>query len=123
MTAIPGAPGLGTAGREAYAEAEAVLVEAGRPPMRAALRRYARAVDAAEAAWRDWRRAKRSTVDGRHGGMHPALRAAQAAELDAAKFAERLGLDFEAPRRPVGRPPGSVSAPDRKTPPPRITRR
>jgi seryl-tRNA synthetase len=43
---------------------------------------------------------------------------------DHVDLGERIGLDFEAPKRPVGRPPGSTNRPESKPQaPPRVTRR
>jgi P27 family predicted phage terminase small subunit len=120
---------LTRAGRAAWREAEATLVELGEDPAlsRGALERYAFAV----AAWRElearWFEAGRpaTSTGGSTGSVevpHPLVAMIAQARGHAATLADRLGLDPQARRRlsrraGAGRPAGAASALDRSAPP------
>lgn len=79
--------------------------------------RFARAVDLADKARREWKRMGEPLMSENPNGangVHPILKVIQDAERDAARFAQRLRLDVEsAVRRPVGHPVGRGQSPDR----------
>jgi P27 family predicted phage terminase small subunit len=120
---------LTPAGRRAWREAEATLVELGEDPALSAgaLDRYAFAVS----AWRElearWLEAGRpaTALGGSTGTVevpHPLVAQLATAREHAASLADRLGLDPQARRRlsrraGAGRPAGAASAPDRAAPP------
>jgi hypothetical protein len=86
--------------------------------------RFARAVDLADKARREWKRLGEPLMSENPNGangVHPILKVIQDAERDAARFAQRLRLDVESTvKRPVGRPVGASSAPDRPAGPSRV---
>jgi hypothetical protein len=53
--------------------------------------------------------------------VHPAVGAWLRAERAAIEFGKAVGAEEDHSKRPMGRPTGAASAPDRRTPP-RITR-
>lgn len=93
------------------------------PSDRHALERYVRAVDLARSAWAEISDDE-LLVPGSKGQQvaHPMIAVALAAERDAARFGQDLGLERAAPVRRPGRPFGALSAPDRKAAgePPRL---
>lgn len=79
-----------------------------------AVERYVRAVELARHAWRKVPKARKTT----RGSMgqqvaHPMIAVAQKADAEAMRFGQALGLEPLPAARPVGRPRGAVSAPDR----------
>lgn len=79
-----------------------------------AIERYVRSVELARTAWRKVPRTQKTT----RGSMgqqvaHPMIAVAQKADAEAMRFGQALGLEPLPAARPVGRPRGAVSAPDR----------
>jgi P27 family predicted phage terminase small subunit len=104
----------------------AALRKAERDPreLRVTLERYIRVMDVARRA-RAQVEAEGLTVPGANGAQvaHPLLRIALAAERDALKLGQALGIEPQpAARNAGGRPRGSASAPDRaaKAAPPKL---
>jgi len=120
---------LTPAGRAAWREARATLVELGEPPelSAGALDRYAFAVAAWRELERQWFEQGRpaTSLGGSTGSVevpHPLVAQVAQAREHAASLADRLGLDPQSRRRlsrrvaGAGRPPGAASAPDRAAP-------
>ena len=120
---------LTPAGRAAWREASATLVELGDDPALSAgaLDRYAFAVSAWRELERQWLEAGRpaTSVGGSTGVVevpHPLVAMVERAREHAAALGDRLGLDPQARRRlsrraSAGRPAGAASAADRAAPP------
>jgi len=94
------------------------------PRFSAAVDRYVNAVEVADAARQEWERLQRpfSTIGSQGQEVeHPLIRTMDRLDRAAAAFGAVLGLDPAAEKKIAGgqrgRPPGAVSAPDRKAPP------
>lgn len=83
------------------------------PELEELVARYCRAVSLSRTAWR--KVPKSLTARGSMGQpvAHPMIAVAQKADAEAARFGAMLGIDLSV-KRGAGRPPGAVSAPDRK---------
>jgi hypothetical protein len=112
---------LSTSAVAAEDEARAVLgADADR--FAVAVRRYVLAVDAAESArcqWVELDRPVRDTFANGMAGVHPALKAWEQLDAQAARFADVLGLTPASAKRisgvrGAGRPMGAASAADRR---------
>lgn len=88
------------------------------------IERYARARVLADDAWGQV--PDELVSPGSHGGLvqDPAAVLALKADAEAARYGQCLGLEPQAPAKQVGRPKGSVSAPDRRvaSSPPKVLR-
>ena len=115
-------PRLNKAAQTALLEAEEVLgPDFSR--FRTAVDRYVNAIEVADAARREWEKLGRpKSTRGSIGQEveHPLIRTMDRLDTSANRFAAELGLTpASAARmgRKAGRPPGAVSAADRKSPP------
>jgi phage terminase small subunit len=88
--------GLGAAARAAYRRAVRVLADQqDADRLVDAVNRYAQAVDVGDRARREWRRAGSPSLITHPNGItsaHPLIAVMQAAEKDAARYGEALGL-------------------------------
>ena len=83
-----------------------------------AKQRYQHALELAERAYQEIPTASLLTESQRDGlNVHPALGLWIRANRAAIEFGKALGLEEDHSKRPMGRPTGAASAPDRKTPP------